>query len=175
MTKVKREGLWVGSRVLVEDKPFQDSLLSKGFGGRKEGSFILSLNEVLYLLEKKQIKLKDAKNKVVDFSLLLKETSKKDNEALISFTVFKDLKQKGFVVKTGSKFGFPFRVYPKGKIPGQSHSKYVILILSQEKKFTMFQFTRAVRMASTLHTKLLFAFVDDENEIIYFGVERELF
>lgn len=175
MTKVKREGLLVGSRVLVEGKPFQDSLLSKGFGERKDGSFTLSSNEALYLVEKKQIKLKDAKNKAVSFSSLIKQITNKDKDVLTSFTVFKDLKQKGFVVKTGSKFGFPFRVYPKGKIPGQSHSKYVVLIMPQEKKLTMFQFTRAVRLASTLHTKLLVAFVDDENEIIYFGVERELF
>src|SRR3989338_1374771 len=112
MNDIKREGFLTGSKVLVEDKSFQDFLTSKGFGERKE-QFSLSLNESLFLLEQKKIKIKDSKNKIVSFDSLLRQASK-NKSFFDSFIVFKDLKSKGFVVKTGLKFGFSFRVYPKG-------------------------------------------------------------
>ncbi|MBU0635416.1 tRNA-intron lyase [Candidatus Micrarchaeota archaeon] len=88
------------------------------------------------------------------------------------FVVFKELREKGFVVKTGFKFGFDFRVYPRGKRPGEAHSQWVIEVKNQEEKMKMPELSRFVRMAQTLHTKALLAIVDAENEINYYELSR---
>src|SRR3989344_4605824 len=44
----------------------------------------------------------------------------------IKYPVFKDLREKGYVVKTALKFGADFRVYEKGRRPGKSHAKWIV-------------------------------------------------
>jgi len=38
--------------------------------------------------------------------------------------VYKDLRDKGFIIKPGLKYGADFSVYEKGSRPGDEHSKW---------------------------------------------------
>ena len=169
---MQKKGFLKSNRVVVKDASFRDSLISKGFGEKKDYDLILDLNEALYLIENKKISIFDENEKKVSFDKLHKKLGK---EGPFSYVVFEDLRKKGFVVKTGLKFGFPFRVYPKGKNPDESHTESVVLIMPQEKNLSMYQFTRASRMASTVNTKLMIAVIGSGNDIVYFEVSRKLF
>jgi len=50
---------------------------------------------------------------------LMKFASKTDKKFYSKLIVYRDLRERGFVVKTGYKFGFDLRVYPRGKKPGE--------------------------------------------------------
>lgn len=164
-------GELVENKVIVESRPSQDRLWQKGFGERKPDHLVLDLKEALFLLEKKKISIKK-RGKAVSKKQLLGIATRRENSFFKKFVVFKDLREKGFVVKTGFKFGFDFRVYPKGKRPGEEHSQWVIEVKNQEEKFSMPELSRFVRMAQTLHTKPLVAVVDAENEINYYEFGR---
>lgn len=164
--------LLVENKVVVQKRRLQDQLQQKGFGERNEREYALDLFEALYLLEKKGISIKDLQGKKVSKKKLLEIASTKDKKFYSKFLVFSQLREKGFCVKTGFKFGFDFRVYPRGKKPGQEHTQWVVQVASQNEKFDMTGLSRMVRLSGNVRTQMLFAVVDSENDINYYKVER---
>jgi tRNA-intron endonuclease len=160
------------NKVIVETQRLQSQLQQKGFGERTAHEFVLDLKEALYLMEKNKMKIKDEKGKGVTKAKLLSYAAKKEKDFYSKYTVFRDLRERGFCVKTGFKFGFDFRVYPRGQRPGQAHTQWVVHVATQEEKLTMPGFSRMVRLAGNIRTVLLVAIVDSENDINYYQVDR---
>ena len=179
--------LLVQNKAVVEKKKLQSQLQQKGFGERQEGEFVLDLKEALYLLEKKKLELKDRQGKKVSKKKLelkdrqgkkvskkklLAYASKREKNFFSKYAVFRDLRNRGFCTKTGFKFGFDFRVYPRGKKPGQAHTQWVAHVATQSDRFSMIELSRMVRLSGNIRTQMLIAVVDSENDINYYKVER---
>ncbi len=162
----------IENKVLIEDNKIISQLVQKGFGEKNGKILVLDLNEALFLLENKKIKIKDSKNKTVSKKKIVSLGEKIDKKFYSVYTVFTDLRNRGYVVKTGYKFGFHFRVYPRGKKAGQAHSKWVVTVLTQNDKINLVDFSKMVRLSGNIHTKLLLAVVDSENDISYYETER---
>ena len=77
--------------------------------------------------------------------------------------VYEDWRSKGFVVKTGFKFGTHFRIYFPGAKPkaGDSeawiHSKHVLHVFPKEQKLLVSEWARAVRVAHGVRKTFLLA------------------
>ncbi len=164
--------LLVQNKAVVEKKKLQSQLQQKGFGERQEGEFVLDLKEALYLLEKKKLELKDRQGKKVSKKKLLAYASRREKNFFSKYAVFRDLRNRGFCTKTGFKFGFDFRVYPRGKKPGQSHTQWVVHVATQSERFNMIELSRMVRLSGNIRTQMLIAVVDSENDINYYKIER---
>jgi len=164
--------LLTGNKVVVETKKLKDQLQQKGFGERAEHDYALDLFEAVYLLGKKKLKVKDKQGKAVSRKRLLAHASKKDKGFYTKLQVYKNLREKGFCTKTGFKFGFDFRVYPRGKKPGQAHTQWVVHVATQNERKSMIELSRMVRLSGNIRTKMLVAVVDSENDINYYRVER---
>ena len=82
------------------------------------------------------------------------------------------MRERGFVVKTGFNFGFDFRVYPRGKKPGQAPSQWCINVTSQQDKYNFIEMSRMLRLAGKLKIKLLNVVVYSENDINNYEVNR---
>jgi tRNA-intron endonuclease len=163
----------INDKILTKDKRLADALRQRGFGENKEQELVLDLFEGLYLLEKEKFSIINGKTgKTLDEEEYLNYADKKIKNFFLKYQVFKDLRNRGFVVKTGFKFGFDFRVYPRGKKPGEAHSQWCINVTSQDDKYNFIELSRMVRLAGNLKTKLLNAVVDSENEINYYEVTR---
>ena len=160
------------NKVLVETKRIESQLQQKGFGERSEGEYVLDLFEAAYLLEKKKLKVKDKQGKKVSKKRLLAYASRREKNFLSKLAVYRDLRNRGFCTKTGFKFGFDFRVYPRGKKPGQAHTQWVVHVATQAERFSMTELSRMVRLSGNIRTQMLFAVVDSENDINYYRVER---
>ncbi|NPA86532.1 MAG: tRNA-intron lyase [Candidatus Diapherotrites archaeon] len=159
----------LGSRVLVKED--YGDLVQRGFGEKKDEGLVLSLYEAAYLLERGKIKVfKDGEE--LDFHAFLREAEKLDPNFLVKYTVFRDIRNRGYVIKTGFKFGTHFRVYPRGKKPGEAHTQYVVQVITEEDIIEPNDLSRMVRVATGIRTKLLLAFVDSENDVVYYKVER---
>ena len=91
------------------------------YGELKRKKFYYSLFEAAYLIESKKIEVLDGKNKLILFDNFVKKAKKYDKNFLMRYTVFKDMRSRGYVVKTALKFGADFRVYDRGIKPGQDH------------------------------------------------------
>jgi len=162
----------VQNKVIVEAQRLQSQLQQKGFGERTAHEFVLDLKEALYLMQKSKLKVTDEKGKNVSKSKLLAFAGKKEKDFYGKFAVFRDLRERGFCVKTGFKFGFDFRVYPRGQKPGQAHTQWVVHVAPQEERFTTPGLSRMVRLAGNIRTVLLLAIVDSENDINYYQIDR---
>jgi len=163
----------VDDKVPLRDKKLGDTLKQRGFGEAKGNELTLDLFEATYLLEKGKIKITDSTTgkDMVEEELLI-YCNKKIKNFYTKLQVFRDMRDRGFVVKTGFKFGFDFRVYPRGKKPGEAHSQWCINVTTQQDRCNFIEFSRMIRLAGNLKTKLLNAVVDSENEINYYQVER---
>jgi tRNA-intron endonuclease len=162
------------NKAIVESRRLRDQLIQRGFGERVGKHLVLELCEALYLLEKNKLTVLSEGGRKMKPSSLLRYARAIEPRFYTRYLVFKDLRDKGYVVKTGFKFGFHFRVYPKGKKPGEEHSAWVVWAVTQDESFTMPELSRMVRLAGNLNTQLLIAVVDAENDINYYLVERHL-
>jgi tRNA-intron endonuclease len=137
------------------------------FGEKKEGKILYSLFEALYLLEKGKIDLYK-EDKKVNFEKFIELLRKKDSKIIVKYIVFKDMRTKGYLVKTALKFGAEFRVYDKGVFPGEDHAKWIIYPVKESDKITMHEFSAKSRVAHSTKKNLLIAIVDDEEDVTYY-------
>lgn len=152
----------VGKNLFCSNKEEAFNLNSKAsFGELKDGKIIYSIYEVLYLLEKKLVKVVQDK-KEIKFSEIMKKASPGIYE------VFKDLRQKGSIIKEGLKFGADFRVYEKGDKPGKSHAKYLLFVVEGVKNLAVKDFCAKARIAHSTNKILLLAIVDSEGDVNYY-------
>lgn len=129
-----------------------------------------SLVEALYLLEKEKIKVVDRKNKEIDFDEFVKKATKKEPNFWIRYCVYKDMRDRGYIVKTALKFGADFRVYDRGIKPGEDHAKWLIFPVYEGTIFTWYEFAAKNRVAHSTKKRYLIAIVDEEDDVTYYEI-----
>ncbi|MFH1327201.1 MAG: tRNA-intron lyase [archaeon] len=128
-----------------------------------------TLSEAIFLVEKEKMEIL-SKNKKIPKKELLKKFQKIDKRIQIKYSVFKDLRERGYIVKTALKFGADFRIYEKGKKPGKAHAKWIVFAEHETKKTSWHEFSAKNRVAHSTKKKLLLAIVDEEADISYYEV-----
>lgn len=140
------------------------------FGELVEGKFQYSLAEALYLIEKGKMEIVE-KKRAVSVDEFVKKASKKDPKFWIRYCVFRDMRSRGYIVKTALKFGADFRVYERGKKPGEEHAKWIVYPVHESEGFTWYEFAAKNRVAHSTKKRLLLGIVDDEGDTTYYSVE----
>lgn len=141
--------------------------LQQGFGVKKSHYIVYSFLEACYLHEKARIIITQ-KDKVLSANELLKAATKQDKDFLLRYVVYKDLRERGYIVKTALKFGADFRVYDKNILPGEDHAKWLVRPVFEREKLSWQQFAAENRVAHSTRKFLLIALVDEEQDITYF-------
>lgn len=139
------------------------------FGEIKENKIQYSLPEALFLLEKEKIEI-FSRNKKISKKDFIEKCRRIDKKIQIKYPVFKDLRERGYVIKTALKFGADFRVYEKGSKPGKSHAKWIVFCEHESKGMTWHEFSAKNRVAHSTRKNLLLAIVDEEGDISYYEV-----
>lgn len=169
----KGTALLTANKAVIWDNELKSQLIQKGYGEKQEtGELVLDLKEALFLLKNEKLEVQDTEGKKVSEKELLHYAQKKESKFYPKFLVYSDLRKRGYVAKTGFKFGFDFRVYPKGKKPGQEHTQWVINVCTQDNRISMPELSRMVRLSGNIRTIALQAVVDSENDINYYSMER---
>jgi tRNA-intron endonuclease len=149
------------------------SLYKKSQYGEPIGQKVqYTLSEALYLVEKNKMEVIQKKD-ALEFNNLFNKLKKIDSKIQLKYPVFKDLREKGYIVKTALKFGADFRVYPKGIRVGQKgeHSKWIVFCEHESKKFSWHEFSAKNRVAHSTKKNLLIAIVDEESDISYYEIK----
>ena len=148
------------------------SLFEKSRFGEKFGEKILySLPEALFLVEDKKMEIFNHQNKKLPQKEILKKFERIDKKFKTKYLVFKDLRQKGYIVKSALKFGAEFRVYEKGKTINNAHSKWILYPVSENSTMTWQDFSAKNRVAHSTKKNLLIAIADEEGDISYYEVK----
>jgi tRNA-intron endonuclease len=157
-----------GDLVIVREGNIAKIHEKSHYGNMTEDGLQLSIIEALYLMEKGKLEI-DIDSDDITIEKLYKII--REQESFANYIVFKDLRNRGYIVKTGFKYGSEFRLYERGKSPGDGHSNYLVKVANENSKFMMSDLSSYVRVAHGVNKKLLFAVVDDENDITYYNVE----
>ncbi|HJK02450.1 MAG TPA: tRNA-intron lyase [Methanocorpusculum sp.] len=150
-----------GTHVLapVEAKVFYDQ---NGYGRvEKTGKLRLDIVEGLYLIARGKIQIDNW-----SFDALLSKSAL-SSEFLRKFTVYRDIRERGFVITTGPH---DFRIFPRGQRPEHGQSKYLLRVLSEREVMDLSVVLNEAQTAANMRKQYLLAVVDDEHELTYYEI-----
>ena len=145
----------------------RDLFETSRYGVLKGQKVNLAITEAVYLLEKEKIEIYDGRNHKLTYEELIKKAIKQQPDFFIRYSVFKNLRERGYIVKTALKFGADFRVYERGVKPGEDHAKWVVFPVYETKALTWYDFSAKNRVAHSTKKRLLIGVVDDEDDVSY--------
>ncbi|MFQ6106909.1 MAG: tRNA-intron lyase [Thermoplasmata archaeon] len=159
-----------GIEILDESEASQ--IYNKGYFGQPQrgGSLKLELIEGLYLAESGRIELRSGRKRI-DVNDLIRLAHKREDNFGIRYLVYRDLRKRGYVVKTGIK-PLDFRVYPRGGSPASTSSKYWVAALSERTVFDLRGLLDVLSRAAVARKTLLVAVVDEEGDLTYYRVAK---
>lgn len=167
--KQKIKATFMRERILTEATPEAKALYDQSRYGSllEDGKVQLSLQEALFLLEKGKIVILDGRNKPIDTEKFIKTASRTEPKFWTKYCVFKDMRNRGYVVKTALKFGADFRVYDRGVKPGEDHARWIVYPVHEGETLTWHEWAAKNRVAHSTKKRLLIAVVDDEGDCSY--------
>jgi tRNA-intron endonuclease, archaea type len=170
--KVLVKGILAGERVLTESSDdARDFYNQSRFGTIAEnGRVELSLIEGLYLMDKGRLHVKTEAGREVKPDSYIKKARKIEPNFWIRYIVFKDMRNRGYIVKTALKFGADFRVYDRGVKPGEDHAKWIVFPAHEGSTLTWHDFSAKNRVAHSTKKRLLMGIVDAENDVTYYEI-----
>lgn len=179
------EGELLENRVIIwgieSVQLYDESGYGKPLPEEKPNRLELELIEATYLAEKEKLKVftkVKTKRKWINFKELMKLGTKQVNQFHPQFIVYRDLRERGYLVKTGFKFGAHFRVYERGvklihgpKAPHE-HTKFIVHAVPEESAFSLPEMSRAVRLAHNIRATFVWAVIDREGDCTYYEIKR---
>jgi tRNA-intron endonuclease len=163
----KFQAQMIGRRIIVWNIAQGMELYSSGFYGKPIGvrkpqlgdefrdPSEISPFEAMYLLDKKTIEIVDETKQ----NMTKKDFRSKCIEQFQNFetkmNVYVHLRDLGYIVRPGLKFGVDFAVYTKG--PGLEHSPYMVQIIEKNGKIDPIELVRAGRLATTVRKNFVIA------------------
>jgi tRNA-intron endonuclease len=158
----------VGGGYVVFDEDDAAELYWNGFFGRpvrvakpKKGDILsplrLTHHEVRYLSERNKLEIFKGKKriKIPDFK----------GRARTVYSVYRHLRDNGFVVRSGLKFGATFAAYVEG--PGIDHAPLLIQTVDINQALTGIEVIRAGRLSHGIKKNFVFSSLDAQGKPIY--------
>ena len=173
MSTTKVKGVFSDKYVITENSDEAREFYNQSRYGKilESGKVQLSLNEALYLLEKKKLEVVGGRGKEIDADRFLKKAKKLESNFRVKYCVFKDIRSRGYIIKTALKFGADFRVYDRGVKPGEDHAKWIVYPVHENDVLTWHEFAAKNRVAHSTKKRLLIGIVDEEDDVTYYEIK----
>ena len=168
------DAYFMKERVIVPDPELSGKLYGEFFFGRPldERRLQLSLVEALYLSDEGLIRICDLNGKEMTRDEFIEKASHIEPEFVRKQAVYKDLKNRRFVPKTGFKFGTHFRIYQSFASPDKvPHSVALLHVIDKNHSFVLPPTSGAVRLSNSVRKKMIYAY-ENGNRIDYIEFER---
>lgn len=158
-------GELIDNRIVVWNIKDSQKLFSSGYYGKPIGMskpkieeinvpLILDLIEGYYLLQKSKVSITKMKKKVTEKKML--EICRQEYHNFDKkYIVYKNFRDKGYIVNPGIKFGCDFAVYQKG--PGIDHAPYLVQVYNKSDAMTSTGVVLAGRLARTVRKQFILA------------------
>jgi len=161
-------GELLNKEIIIRDEMEGSQIYNKGYFGNPVpgGGLQLSLIEGIYLLESGRLEIK-RKGRRMTLKHLLKLANAIHPSFDIKYIVYRDLRQRGYVVKPNLE-PLDFRVFPRGGGPKKTPSKYWVSAISERAIFDLEALVSHLRKAMSLRKRLLLAVVDEESDLTYY-------
>lgn len=164
----------------IWDNQVASILYSKGFYGKPLGlrkpdpgelnrPLTLSYFDALYLFENNVIQLV-LNGKPIEREVFIDFTKTRYENFEKKYLVYKYLRELGYIVRPGMKFGSDFAIYEEG--PGIDHSKWVVHVESDDKNLRAIEIVRAGRLAASVKKRYLISTLSEGDQPIFYGFDR---
>ena len=169
----------IENRIIVWDINDSRKLFGQGYYGKPIGipkpkveeidaPLILDLIEGLYLLKNKKITITKSKLKMTVSQMT--EICKKEYHSFEQkYLVYKNFRDKGYIINPGIKFGCDFAVYEKG--PGIDHAPYLIQVYSRSESITSTGVVLAGRLATTVRKQFILAIPKGKDKVDFLALD----
>ena len=173
------KGEIIENRIIVWDIQESRDLFRNGYFGKPIGilkpnpdeinvPLILDLMEGCYLLEISKIKIYRDKIKV-SLDELIKICREEYHNFDKKYLVYKDFREKEYVVNPGIKFGCDFAVYNRG--PGIDHAPYLIQVYNKNDSISSTGVVLAGRLASSVKKQFILAIPSGKSSVDYLALD----
>ncbi len=159
----------IGETIFSNSKDAFSLYEKSSLGEKRKNRIEYSLVESLFLIDEGKMNIFQNSKNLTEESLLRK-IKKKDKKIETKLAVFKDLRKKGYIVKTAFKYGAEFRIYEKGVKPGEAHARWILYTAKEQDSMNWHDFAAKNRVAHSTQKKLLMAIVDEESDVTYYEV-----
>lgn len=157
-------------KVIVKDSEYKSFLVQRGYGTKEDTFLVLDGEEVLYLMSEGKLKLFEDNRE-----LTLKDATERlismDPDVWIKFLIYRDLRDRGYVVRRGYGIGLDFLLYERGTY-GEQPAKYLVIGISEGKPIRIEELIRMVKFGESLNKELLLAVVDRRGEVVYYKLSH---
>jgi tRNA-intron endonuclease, archaea type len=160
--------------VIVAEQGSIDALTTRGYGTLEDKVFTLTFFESLYLVDKGMLEVKDESGKVADFQSLLHCYEAINDNAWVSYMVYRDLRSRGYVAREGFGAGIDFRMYERGSY-GKDTAPYLVLSMQEGKPLGIDELAAAMQQAQGQKKELTLAVMNRRGEIVYYSVSQLTF
>ena len=159
-------GRLVENRIVIWDVSHSRTLFGSGYYGKPLGipkpkgtefdaPLVLDLIEGCYLVEKNRLKVLTMDGKPVPFARIKKVCKKQYVDFDANYLVYQNLREKGYIVTPGIKFGCDFAVYEQG--PGIDHAPYLVQVFRATDDLAATGVVLAGRLATTVKKQFILA------------------
>jgi len=173
------KGEIIENRIIVWDIQESRDLFRNGYFGKPIGipkpnpdeinvPLILDLMEGCYLLEISKIKIYRDKKKV-SLEELVKICREEYHNFDKKYLVYKDFREKEYVVNPGIKFGCDFAVYNRG--PGIDHAPYLVQVYNKNDSISSTGIVLAGRLASSVKKQFILAIPSGKSSVDYLALD----
>lgn len=129
---------------------------------------ILDLMEGYYLLQKSIIIIYKVKKKITETEML--EICRNEYHNFDKkFLVYKNFRDKGYIINPGIKFGCDFAVYQKG--PGIDHAPYLVQVYNTTDSISSTGVVLAGRLATTVRKQFILAIPHGKDDVNYLALD----
>jgi len=163
-------GELISDQTCISDQNMIHDLDLKGFGEIEQEKLFLKQFETLYLLYTKRLILKKGK-KQIDFDSFMGLCQKINSEILTKFLIYRDLRNRGYVVKDGFGFGSDFRVYERGHF-GEKGAKFLVFGLNEGQQEKMGALQKKIEEITQMGKEPIIAVIERRGEVIYYKINR---
>ncbi len=164
------KGEMISDQTCISNKNMIHELEQKGYGEIEKEKLFLKHFETLYLLYAKKLILKKGK-KQIDFNTFMNLSQKLDDEILTKFLIYRDLRNRGYVVKDGFGFGSDFRVYERGHF-GEKGAKFLIFGLNEGQQEKMGNLQKKIEEITQMGKEPIIAVIERRGEVIYYKINK---
>lgn len=169
----------IENRIIVWNIEDSRKLFSQGYYGKPIGipkpipeeidaPLILDLIEGLYLLENKKITI-DTKKQKLTAEQLIEICKKEYHDFDKKYLVYKNFRDKGYIINPGIKFGCDFAVYEKG--PGIDHAPYLIQVYNRTESISSTGIVLAGRLATTVRKQFILAIPKGKDKVDFLALD----
>lgn len=172
MPKETVEARLMDEWVMTEDSDEARDLYAQSRFGSMQGKKVkLSLLEANYLSEKGRLVIRSKAGRKMSEESFQRKARNAMTHFEVRYAVFRDLRGRGYIVKTALKFGADFRVYDRGIKPGEDHARWVVYPVAETGSLTWHDFAAKNRVAHSTKKRLLIGVVDDEGDVSYWEIK----